>query len=170
MIIVTTATISTDALDRLIQHVEDAGLRAHVSRGEQRTIVGCIGDERLLDEHRLASLEGVERVMPVLKPYKLASREFKVGNTVIALGDSAGTTIGGTDVVVIAGPCSVEGRDMLFDTAHHVQGAGARLLRGGAFQLFPMAGLRLGRVGNPCGHQGGIAILLGLGLGRDRQL
>ncbi len=134
MIIVTTATISTDALDRLIQHVEDAGLRAHVSRGEQRTIVGCIGDERLLDERRLASLEGVERVMPVLKPYKLASREFKVGNTVIALGDSAGTTIGGTDVVVIAGPCSVEGRDMLFDTAHHVQGAGARLLRGGAFK------------------------------------
>ena len=134
MIIVTTATISTDALDRLIQHVEDAGLRAHVSRGEHRTIVGCIGDERLLDEHRIASLDGVERVMPVLKPYKLASREFKVGSTVIALGDRAGTTIGGTDVVVIAGPCSVEGRDMLFDTAHQVQAAGARLLRGGAFK------------------------------------
>jgi len=134
MIIVTTATIATDALDRLIQHVEDAGLRAHVSRGEHRTIVGCIGDESLLDEHRIASLEGVERVMPVLKPYKLASREFRVGSTVIALGDPAGTTIGGQDVVVIAGPCSVEGSEMLFETAHAVQAAGARLLRGGAFK------------------------------------
>jgi 3-deoxy-7-phosphoheptulonate synthase len=134
MIIVTTATITPDALDRLVKHVEDSGLRAHVSRGEHRTIVGCIGDESLLDEHRIASLEGVERVMPVLKPYKLASREFRVGATVVSFGDRANTSIGGKEVVVIAGPCSVEGRDMLFDTAHAVQQSGARLLRGGAFK------------------------------------
>ncbi|MES2522691.1 MAG: 3-deoxy-7-phosphoheptulonate synthase [Gemmatimonadota bacterium] len=134
MIIVTTATISAAALDRLIEHVEGAGLRTHVSRGEQRTIVGCIGDEGRLDEHQLASLEGVERVMPILKPYKLASREFRVGRTVIAFGDPAGTSIGGNEVVVIAGPCSVEGRDMLLDTARQTQAAGARLLRGGAFK------------------------------------
>ena len=134
MIIVTTATIAQGALDRLIQHVEDCGLRAHVSRGEHRTIIGCIGDEALLDEHRIASFEGVERVMPILKPYKLASREFRVGSTVVSLGDRAGTTIGGSEVVVIAGPCSVEGHDMLFETAQRVQAVGARLLRGGAFK------------------------------------
>jgi 3-deoxy-7-phosphoheptulonate synthase len=134
MIIVTTASIATHALDRLIRHVEDAGLRVHVSRGEHRTIVGCIGDERLLDPARISSLEGVERVMPVLKPYKLASREFHVGSTVVSLGGPAGTSIGGSEVVVIAGPCSVEGRDMLFETAHAVRASGARLLRGGAFK------------------------------------
>lgn len=134
MIIVTTPTISAEALDRLVQHVEQAGLRVHVSRGEHRTIVGCIGDERLLDPARISSLDGVERVMPVLKPYKLASREFHVAETVISFGDPAGTTIGGSEVVVIAGPCSVEGRDMLFDTAGAVGAAGARLLRGGAFK------------------------------------
>ncbi|BAH40887.1 MAG TPA: 3-deoxy-7-phosphoheptulonate synthase [Gemmatimonas aurantiaca] len=134
MIIVTTATISADALDRIIEHVETAGLRTHVSRGEHRTIVGCIGDEGRLSEHGLTQLEGVERVLPVLKPYKLASREFSVGDTAIRFGDPADTVIGGRDIVVIAGPCSVEGEAMMHETAHHVQRAGARLLRGGAFK------------------------------------
>jgi 3-deoxy-7-phosphoheptulonate synthase len=134
MIIVTTPGITADALDRILQHVEAAGLRTHVSRGEHRTIVGCIGDEGALSEHGLTQLDGVDRVMPVLKPYKLASREFSVGDTAIRLGDPADTVIGGREVVVMAGPCSVEGREMLFETAHAVQGAGARLLRGGAFK------------------------------------
>jgi 3-deoxy-7-phosphoheptulonate synthase len=134
MIIVTTAHITPDALDRLIEHVEAAGLRAHVSRGEHRTIIGCIGDDGRLSEHGLTQLEGVERVMPVLKPYKLASREFSVGATAIRLGDPADTVIGGRDVVVIAGPCSVEGEAMLRQTARAVQASGARLLRGGAFK------------------------------------
>lgn len=134
MIIVTTPGISTDALDRIIEHVEAAGLRAHVSRGEHRTIVGCIGDEARLAEHALTMLEGVDRVMPVLKPYKLASREYAAGDTVIRFGDPQGTVIGGTDIVVIAGPCSVEGREMLFETATAVQASGARMLRGGAFK------------------------------------
>lgn len=134
MIIVTTAGITPDQLDRLIEHVEAAGLRTHVSRGDQRTIIGCIGEEGLLSEHGLTQLEGVERVMPVLKPYKLASREFSLGDTAIRLGDPADTVIGGRDVVIMAGPCSVEGRDMMFDTARRVQQCGARLLRGGAFK------------------------------------
>ncbi|MBL0938763.1 MAG: 3-deoxy-7-phosphoheptulonate synthase [Gemmatimonadaceae bacterium] len=134
MIIVTTAGITPDALDRIIEHVESAGLRTHVSRGEQRTIVGCIGEEGRLSEHGLTQLEGVERVIPVLKPYKLASREFSVANTAIRLGDTSDTTIGGRNVVVMAGPCSVEGRDMLLDTARAVHAAGARVLRGGAFK------------------------------------
>ncbi len=134
MIIITKASISTDALDRIIEHVESAGLRAHVSRGEHRTIVGCIGDEARLSEHALTQLDGVERVMPILKPYKLPSREFAADNTTIRFGDPAGTVVGGRDIIVIAGPCSVEGRDMLFDTARHVRAAGANMLRGGAFK------------------------------------
>jgi 3-deoxy-7-phosphoheptulonate synthase len=134
MIIVTVPGISESALARLIEHVESAGLRTHLSRGEHRTIVGCIGDEGLLSEHGLTQLEGVEQVLPVLKPYRLASREFSVQSTAIRLGDAADTVIGGRDLVVIAGPCSVEGRDMMFDTARAVQRSGARLLRAGAFK------------------------------------
>ena len=134
MIIVTTPGISADALDRVIEHVERLGLRTHVSRGEHRTIVGCIGDEVKLAEIALSSLDGVERVIPVLKPYRLASREFSPDNTSIRIGDRADTVVGGREIVVIAGPCSVEGRDMLFEAAHAVQGAGARMLRGGAFK------------------------------------
>lgn len=134
MIIVTTAGITEAQLSTLVAHIEGAGLRAHVSRGEQRTIVGCIGNESALADAGIAALPGVERVMPVLKPYKLASREFSPGNTRIALGDPNETVIGGKEIVVIAGPCSVEGREMLFETAHAVQASGARLLRGGAFK------------------------------------
>jgi len=134
MIIVTKAHISADALDRIIEHVESTGMRAHVSRGEHRTIVGCIGEDAKLSELALTQLEGVERVIPVLKPYKLASRDFSAGSTAIRFGDPADTVIGGRDIVVIAGPCSVEGRDMLHETARAVQSAGARMLRGGAYK------------------------------------
>lgn len=134
MIIVTAPGISTDALDRIIEHVESAGMRAHVSRGDQRTIIGCIGDDARISEHALTMLEGVERVMPVLKPYKLASRESAAKDTEIRFGDPHGTRIGGKEIVIIAGPCSVEGRDMLVNTASAIQSAGARMLRGGAFK------------------------------------
>jgi 3-deoxy-7-phosphoheptulonate synthase len=134
MIIVTQSGISPEALDRLVQRIESTGLRAHIMRGSERTVIGCIGDDARLAEAALAQLEGVERVMPVLKPYKLASREFSLGDTAIRFGDPAGTVIGGREIVVIAGPCSVEGAEMMRDTAISVQGAGARMLRGGAFK------------------------------------
>lgn len=134
MIVVTTSDISDHQLAVLVQHIEHAGLRAHVSRGEQRTVVGCIGDECAREEANIAALPGVERVVPVLKPYKLASREFAAGCTQIRLDDPDETTIGGREIIVIGGPCSVEGRDMLLQTAHAVKAAGARLLRGGAFK------------------------------------
>lgn len=134
MIIVTTPGITPAALDRIVEHIESAGLRAHISRGEHRTVVGCIGDEQRLGELALAALEGVERVVPVLKPYKLASREYSASNSLIRLGDPAGTVVGGREIVVIAGPCSVEGREMLHETARAVQRSGARMLRGGAFK------------------------------------
>jgi 3-deoxy-7-phosphoheptulonate synthase len=134
MIIITKPTITSAELDALRERIERIGLRTHLSRGEQRTIIGCIGDESRLEELPLRSLPGVEEVVPILKPYKLAAREFVAGPTRVQIGDRAGTAFGAQELVVVAGPCSVEGRDMLRDTAHAVRAAGGRMLRGGAFK------------------------------------
>ncbi len=134
MIIITKPKISEAELDHIRERVEQLGLRTHVSRGEHRTIIGCIGDEGLLQEVSLLSLPGVESVTPVLKPYKLAAREFVAAPTVVNVGDSPETRIGGRGLVVIAGPCSVESMNMLRATATSVRDSGARLLRGGAFK------------------------------------
>ena len=82
MIIITRPHISDAELDQIRERIESVGMRTHVSRGEHRTVIGCIGDESLLEEIPLRSLPGVESVMPVLKPYKLASREFAASPTV----------------------------------------------------------------------------------------
>src|SRR5512142_3521517 len=125
MIIVTRPDVTDSELEQIRERVEAAGLRTHLSRGERRTIIGCIGDERLLQEVPLRSLPGVESVTPVLKPYKLASREFAVDRTVVHVGGrDARASFGGRAVTVIAGPCSVESRDMLIDTASAVRAAG----------------------------------------------
>jgi len=132
MIIITRVDITDEELDHIRERVEAAGLHTHLSRGERRTIIGCIGDEAKLAEVPLKSLAGVESVMPVLKPYKLASKEFAANNTLVRVGSNA--TIGSDVLTVIAGPCSVENRAMLHDTAYAVQAAGATILRGGAFK------------------------------------
>jgi 3-deoxy-7-phosphoheptulonate synthase len=134
MIIVTKPSITEAELDHIRERIEQLGLRTHISRGEHRTIIGCIGDEAALRDVPLLSIPGVESVTPVLKPYKLAAREFAARPTVISVGESVETRIGGRALAVIAGPCSVESMDMLRDTARSVYAAGARLLRGGAFK------------------------------------
>jgi len=131
MIIVARKGVTEDELDHIRERVEAAGLRTHISRGEHRTIIGCLGDEQRLQGVALRSIPGVEAVHAVLEPYKLASRDFAADPTRISFG---GTEIGGPDVVTIAGPCSVEGRDMMVQTAQRVRSAGARGLRGGAFK------------------------------------
>jgi 3-deoxy-7-phosphoheptulonate synthase len=132
MIIITRSDISDDALDHIRERVEAAGLHTHLSRGEHRTIIGCIGDESRLLEVPLRSFPGVESVMPVLKPYKLASKEFAATDTIVRIGE--GASVGGHALTVIAGPCSVENRAMLLETAQTVQASGATVLRGGAFK------------------------------------
>jgi 3-deoxy-7-phosphoheptulonate synthase len=131
MIIVTKRGVSQEEIDHIRERVESFGLRTHVSQGEHRTVIGCLGDETRLQHVSLMSIPGVEAVHAVMKPYKLASRDFAAEPSKIALG---GVVIGGDEVVVIAGPCSVEGRSMLEGTAHHVRAQGARALRGGAFK------------------------------------
>ncbi len=135
MIIVTRANVTDAEIDHIRERIESVGMRTHLSRGEQRTIIGCIGDEALLQEVPLRSLPGVESVTPVLKPYKLASREFAADRTVVRVGGRDGkASFGGPGISIIAGPCSVENHDMLMATAIAVRGAGATMLRGGAFK------------------------------------
>jgi 3-deoxy-7-phosphoheptulonate synthase len=134
MIIVCRKDVSDGQLDHIRETVEACGLRTHVSRGAHRVIVGCIGEEAPLQDAPLLALPGVESVTPVLKPYKLAAREFAAESTVVRVGDRSGGAVGGEDLAIIAGPCSVEGRDMLLETAWAVREAGAGILRGGAFK------------------------------------
>ena len=134
MIIVTRPNVTDAELDHIRERIETLGMRTHVSRGERRTIIGCIGDEALVQEAALLSLPGVESVTPIMKPYKLAAREFAADPSVVRVGDRAAAAIGGRRLAVIAGPCSVEGREMLRETAYAVRDAGAGLLRGGAFK------------------------------------
>ena len=135
MIIVTKPNVTDAEIDHIRERIEAAGMRTHLSRGEQRTIIGCIGDESLLAEVPLRSLPGVESVTPVLKPYKLASREFAAERTVVRVGGrEARASFGGNTLTIIAGPCSVESREMLVDTARIVAKAGATMLRGGAYK------------------------------------
>lgn len=131
MIIVTRAGVTRDQVDHIRERVEAAGLRTHLSVGEHRTIIGCVGDESRLAELPLLSIPGVEAVHPVLKPYKLASRSFSPEPSRIPFGS---TEIGGEEFVVVAGPCSVESPDVMRTTADRVLDAGARGLRGGAFK------------------------------------
>src|SRR3989449_4527882 len=108
------------------------GYRAHPMPGSQRTAVGLVGNDGRVDASRLEGLPGVQEVIQVTKPYKQVSREWKADSTVVQLG--GGVTIGGTDVAVIAGPCSVETERQILEAAHQVKEAGAGILRRGAWK------------------------------------
>ncbi len=131
MIIVMRPDHAEEERRQLVQTLRALGLSVHESIGEKRTIVGAIGEEDVLREVPLESMPGVERVIPILKPYKLVSREFHPDPTVV---DVAGRGIGGGGVHIIAGPCSIEDRQLLLETAQAIREAGATLLRGGAFK------------------------------------
>lgn len=131
MIIVLRPDATDEEFQHIVEKIEDKGLKAHVSRGTERTIIGAIGDESVLRTIPLEALPGVEKVMPVLKPYKLASRDFHPERTIIKVKDFE---IGGDEIVIAAGPCSVEEGDTLMQTARAVKARGAKLLRGGAFK------------------------------------
>ncbi len=131
MIIVLRPDATEKDIDHLIKKVEGLGLKPKVSKGVGRTIIGVIGEEDILRVQPLEAYPGVERVIPVLAPYKLVSREFKPDSTVVDIG---GVKLGGSQVVVIAGPCAVEGKDLLLKIAGNVKTAGARILRAGAFK------------------------------------
>jgi 3-deoxy-7-phosphoheptulonate synthase len=132
MIIVLRPDATEEQINHIIEKVQKLGLKPHVSKGVQRTIIGVIGPEDVLRVTPLEVFPGVEKVMPVLAPYKLVSREFKSEDSVIELG--RGVKIGGKKIVVIAGPCAVESEELLLEIATEIKKAGATVLRGGAFK------------------------------------
>ena len=135
MVIVMKAGASAAEVAGVIRYVEGLGMRAHLSEGEERTIIGMVGDERPIDASSLELLSGVERALPILRPFKLASRDFKKQNTVIQLRvKNCAIAIGDARVAMMAGPCAVESREQIMESARLVKEAGAAILRGGAFK------------------------------------
>jgi 3-deoxy-7-phosphoheptulonate synthase len=131
MIIVLKPDATEEQTEHIIKKLKGLGLQAHISRGTERTVIGAIGDEAVLRTLPLEAIPGVEDVHPILKPYKLASREFRKENTVLTVG---GVEIGGRKIAVMAGPCAVENKTLLIEIAKEVKNAGAGFIRGGAFK------------------------------------
>ncbi|NJD68534.1 MAG: 3-deoxy-7-phosphoheptulonate synthase [candidate division NC10 bacterium] len=131
MIIILKPEATEAEIALVVKKIESFGLAAHISKGTERPIVGAIGDERVLQEGPLEAFPFVEEVLPILKPYKLASREFKPGGSVVNVD---GVLVGGRQVVVMAGPCAVESRDGLLEIAQYVKAGGGHILRGGAYK------------------------------------
>ncbi|MEE8359578.1 MAG: 3-deoxy-7-phosphoheptulonate synthase [Candidatus Omnitrophota bacterium] len=132
MIIVLRPDATQSQVKHIVDRVKKLGLKPMISRGKERTIIGVIGDEDVIRIQPLEVFPGVEKVMPILKPYKLVSRDFKKEDTVVKIGK--GVQIGGKRIVVMAGPCSVENRRVLLRTARAVKRSGATVLRGGAYK------------------------------------
>ncbi len=136
MIIVMNNGADSSAIDRVVGEIERMGAKAHLSRGRYRTVIGAVGEEGVIDQMHLASLDGVEKVVPIMKPYKLASREFHEEDSVVEIG--GGSTpivkVGGHHAVCISGPCAVENEEMLYRIARQVREGGATVLRGGVFK------------------------------------
>ena len=134
-------------IDRVVATIEEMGYQARPMPGKQRTTVGLVGNDGRVDGSRLEALPGVQEILHVTKPYKQVSREWKAESTVVRL--PGGLSIGGDDVVVMAGPCSVESERQILDAAHAVRVAGATVLRAGAFKprSSPYSFQGLGRAG-----------------------
>lgn len=131
MIIVMSPGASQEDLARVTQKLERAGLKTHLSIGEERTIVGVIGDKKTIANLEMNMMSGVEKTVRITEKYKLVSREFHPEDSVI---DVAGVPVGGKELVVMAGPCSVESMEQLREAARAVKAGGAKFLRGGAFK------------------------------------
>jgi 3-deoxy-7-phosphoheptulonate synthase len=131
MVIVMQEGASAKQIGGAVARIEALGYRAHLVQGEEHTIIGVIGDDRPIDRAAFELLDGVERIVPILKPFKLASRNMHPQDTIVSLD---GVKIGGLSIVIMAGPCAVESRAQIIETAMAVKEAGAQVLRGGAYK------------------------------------
>lgn len=136
MIIVMASNATEETIERVAREIERMGARPHLSRGAFRTVIGAVGEEGDLDQNHLASLDGVEKVVPIMKPYKLASREFHEDDSIVTIGGgkTPKVKVGGKHAACIAGPCAVENEEMLNRIARHVRDGGATVLRGGVYK------------------------------------
>jgi len=147
MMIVMKSTATAEETAAVVERVNRAGARAHVSPGEELTVIGAIGNRERIARLRLEGLPGVDSVVPILKPYKLASSELRHGRA--SVFEIAGRSVGGPNFALIAGPCTVESREQTLTAAYAVKDAGATMFRGGAYKprSSPYAFQGLGRAG-----------------------
>lgn len=131
MIIIMCNTATKQEIKNVEKYLVDSGLKPHLSKGEFKTLIGVIGDKRILNIETVSIMPGVEEIVPITKPYKLVGRELNPHNSVVKVGN---IEIGGDEIIVMAGPCAVESEDQLYATAEVVKAAGAKILRGGAFK------------------------------------
>lgn len=131
MIIVMNPGAKKEQVDLVVVRLKQVGFGIHLSEGETRTVIGAIGDRTRVHSLGLEAMEGVEKVVPVSKPFKLVSREFRQENTIIELN---GARIGGEKIIVMAGPCAVESEEQVKEIAAAIKAAGADVLRGGAYK------------------------------------
>ena len=131
MLIVMKAQATDVEVTGVVNSLQERGLEAHLSRGKERVVIGAVGDVHSVTRSSILALEGVERIIPIAHPFKLVSRNFKNHDTVVDLGV---VQVGDRAITVFAGPCAVEGRDVVLSTAAAVARAGATGLRGGAFK------------------------------------
>lgn len=133
MIIIMKTTATDDQVNQVVDKLKKHGFGTHISKGSERTVIGAIGDKSAIELQAIQLLPGVSEIVPIRKPYKLVSREFKVEDTEIKINEK--TFVGAKHpLFIIAGPCSVESRDQIMETAVSVKKSGARALRGGAFK------------------------------------
>ncbi|MHB1295484.1 MAG: 3-deoxy-7-phosphoheptulonate synthase [Anaerolineae bacterium] len=131
MIVVMRSGAPPESVQAVVARVQELGYRAHLSAGQEHTIIGVIGDERPVNESVFRTMDGVEKIVRILKPYKLAGRDFHPSDTVVPIN---GISVGASQIAIMAGPCAVESREQLLETAYAVQEAGAQILRAGAFK------------------------------------
>jgi 3-deoxy-7-phosphoheptulonate synthase len=131
MMIVMKSTATQEQIDHVIEHIKECGLTPHLSRGVETTIIGAVGESHSVPTDRFEGLDGVEMVKRITRPFKLASRQFHPQDSIFPLD---GFDIGGGDIAIIAGPCSVESRMQILETAQAIREAGANALRGGVFK------------------------------------
>jgi 3-deoxy-7-phosphoheptulonate synthase len=131
MIVVMSQGASRDQIDAVLRKIEEFGLQTHPIYGVEKTVIGVIGDDKTKVVETMAGYPGVEQIIPILKPYKFASRETHPQDTLI---DVSGVIIGGEKIVIMAGPCAVESREQILNTARLVKMAGGSILRGGAYK------------------------------------
>ena len=131
MIVIMKHHATETEINGVVQQIESLGFKAHLSQGEERTIIGVIGDERPAEPEQFELFDGVERVVRILHPFKLASRDFHPADSIVKIN---GVSVGTNDVIIMAGPCSIESREQLMEITAAIKQAGAHILRGGAFK------------------------------------
>jgi len=136
MMIVMNSDATEAQVRAVIDRVESVGARTHISQGEEVTVIGAVGDREHVARLELEGYPGVDRVVPILKPYKLASNQIRHGERTVL--DIGGRKVGGSHFALIAGPCTVESRDQVLAAARAVRDGGASLMRGGAYKRAPL--------------------------------